>query len=266
MVSKKPKGRGMVAIDLSPLAVAIGGAAPHHADLKRVLQGMASAARGEWVRLAQTELRTTARDYIQGIQEPEEKGDAKIAIALVGVLPNMIENGWDGGDLRKTLLGPSSRAKTAADGSRYNTIPFRHGAPGSSGRNTGRPMPTAIHQVVKHLAPTISRPGHLKGKKGLTSTYGERLHPGMKMSKQAQKIMSRKERPHHKSSIYEGMIRKQKTYEGATQNQYTTFRRISSKVRVGWIHPGITARKLGDKVGRYVAKIQADLIRQATKA
>lgn len=263
MASKKKRDR-LISVDLSPLAVAVGAALPHKADLQRVMRGVASAARQEWIRLAKMELKTTSRDYVQGIQEPEEKG-GRVSIALVGVLPNMIENGWEGGDMRTTLLGPGSKAKTAKDGSRYNTVPFRHGAPGSSGRNTGKPMPRPIHSVAKHLAPTLSRPGGISKVGGRHVAYGERLHAGMSMSKQARKILTRKERPHHHSPIHKGMIREEKTYEGATQSQYTTFRRISSRVMRGWIHPGITPRRIGDKVRRFVGKVQSDLVKKATE-
>lgn len=263
MAKRKPKRGQMVSLDVQPLAIALAKALPHGADIRRVLRGLGSAARAEWVRLAQTELKTSARDYIAGIQEIEEDSAAhRVSIALVGSMPNMIETGWEGGDLRRTLLGPGARnAKTAKDGSRYNTIAFRHAAPGSSGRNTGKPMPRAVHNVAKALAPTLSRPG------GGVS-YGERLHPGMPMSGAAKKIINRKERPHHTASIYAGMIRSLKTYKNAAHSKYTTFRRISSKVKNGdqhWMHPGITARQLAKKVDSFIARVQADIVRTGTR-
>lgn len=255
---KKPPSGRIIDVDLEETAEAIAKALPRKGDIQRALRGIVSAARTEWVRLAKTELKSTSRDYIAGIQQPEI-GPTSASIQLVGVVPNMVEHGWEGGDLRTTLLGPGAKnARTAKDGSRYNTVPFRHGTPGTSGRNVGREMPKPIHQVAKNLAPTLSRPG------GGVS-YGDRLMPGMKMSAAAKKILATKERPHHKSSIYQGMIREEKVYKGAKQSQYLTFRRISSRSKEGWVHPGITARHLARKVEQYVARIQGDLVRKATE-
>lgn len=246
----------LINVNMHKLGAQIVHSMPTTADAKKALRAVGSAARTEWVRLAQQELKTTARDYIRGIQELEVS-ENKVSITLTGVLPNMVEQGWAATDLRKTLLGPDSNAKIAKDGSRYNTVPFRHASPGSSGRNTGRPMPRAIHNVAKALKPTMSRPD------GGKTNYGDRLHPGLSMSKAARKILNTKEREHHKTSIYTGMIREQKTYEKSKGSKYTTFRRISSKAGTGWQHPGITARHLARKVDQYVKKVQDGILREA---
>lgn len=255
----------MIEIDAHKLAVGVAASLPHTADLQRALRTIGAAAREHWVTLAKRELHTTAQDYIKGIQDIQSDG-MRVTISLVGVVPNMVEQGWDARDLRETLLGPNSRAKTSADGNRYNVIPFRHGTPGSGGRNVGKPMPRPIHNVAKAMEATLSRPGGLShGPGGHTVAYGDRLHPGMTMSRAARKILGRKERPHHKSSIYMGMIRQEKTYRSSAQPSYHTFRTISSRVREGWMHPGITPRLLHRKVEKHVSKIQGALIRAATK-
>jgi hypothetical protein len=66
---------------------------------------------------------------------------------------------------------------------------------------------------------------------------------------------------HHKSSIYQGMVRKEKTYEKATQNQYFTFRTISTSV-VGdsWIRKPIEARNYAVKVSEFVSKMLPDAV------
>jgi len=259
----------MVEIDTHKLAVAVAAALPHKADLRRALQGIGSAARHEWIKVAKRELNTTAQDYIRGIQDIETDG-MRVTISLVGVLPNMVEQGMSAFDMRQTLLGPGSNAKTAKDGSRYNTVPFRHGTPGTGGRNVGRPMPRAIHNVAKALEPTMSRPGGLKaGPGGHTVAYGERIHPGMPMGRAAKKIMERREQPHHTASIYAGMIKQLKVYgpvkKGEGQHSYHTFRRISSRVTSGWQHPGISARLIHRKVQKYIARVQGQMIKAATR-
>ena len=50
-------------------------------------------------------------------------------LTLEGTVPNMVEQGWTGGDLRQWLLhGPN--AKQGKNGP-YNVIPFGHGTPGT---------------------------------------------------------------------------------------------------------------------------------------
>lgn len=234
----------MIKIKLDKVRSELVAMAPTRGDMQRMLRGLAAVARQRWIHHAQTNLKTTARDYVNGIQDVEFQND-KAVITLVGVLPNMVEQGVEAFDLRTTLLGADAKnAKTAKDGSRYNTVPFQHGAAGSSGRNTGAPMPGPIHQIAKKLEPTLSRP------EGGTK-WGGRLHLGMKMSNAARAILQTKERPWHSSSIYMHMVRKEKRYEKATQSSYTTFRRISSNSRNAkehWLHPGIQARHFATKV------------------
>lgn len=249
----------ILTIDISRLRRTTLGALPASADVDRVLAGIGAASRQRWIKLAQSELRSTARDYVQGIQEVEIKGRVA-SISLVGVLPNMIERGWPKTDLRTTLLN-SPKAKTAKDGSRYMAIPFRHGTPGSGGANVGRPMPDSIYGYAKKLAPTLSRPTMGGGMKAVL--YGGRLEPRANMKAEARAVLTTKAKPWHSMSIYRGMIRQQKTYAKASQSSYTTFRMISTNVRNGkahWIHPGIQARRLAEKVQADIGKMLGEFV------
>ena len=68
-------------------------------------------------------------------------------------------------------------------------------------------------------------------------------------------------RPHHKTDLYSGMVRQEKTYESATQNQYTTFRRVSTNSDTrAWIHPGIEARHLFTEVAPYAGQVAQFLV------
>lgn len=250
----------LLRINLSKLRGAMLAMAPTPNDMDRLLRGVGSVVQQRWVSIAQQALHTTARDYVAGIQPVEVKG--RVArVVLVGMMPNLVEHGMSAFDLRTTLLGPGAKnAKTAKDGSRYNTVPFGHGTPGSGGHNVGRPMPAPIHAVAKKLAPTVSRP------EGGTQ-WGGRLHPGMSMSSAARSILTTKEKPWHWGSTYMGMVRQQKTYAKATQNKYSTFRRISSKVSRGkehWLHPGIRARNLAPRVQREISTIVKAMLGTAT--
>lgn len=243
----------ILSVDLEPLIRRVQDTMPKESELRRALTGLGAAARAEWVKLAQAELKSTRRDYVQGIQQPE-MGSNKVSIALVGQLPNMIEQGWKGGDMRRHLLGPNARnVKTTKDGHKYNVVPFGHGTPGSSGANAGPPMPKPLHNVAKHLAATKSAP------KGGKTKWGERLTPE-KTTGKAKKLLETKMRPHHTTSVHTGMVRQEKTYAKATQSKYTTFRTISSRVSRGWIHPGIQPRNLAKKVEKYIVRIAGRIL------
>lgn len=254
----------LVTIDTSDLRAKLLAMLMSKADVERITRGLAAAARQRWISKAQQGLKSTSRDYIHGISEVEYKGQVA-RIVLNGVLPNMVERGWSKTDLRRTLLGKN--AKTAADGSRYATIPFRHGTPGSGGRNVGRPMPPEIYKEAKKLIPTLSRIGK-NGRIGAVM-YGGRLIPTSRMDQAARQILQTKEKSWHWGSTYLGMIKEQKTYEKATQNQYTTFRRISTKVKRGskhWVHPGITARNFAKQVQQDMGKLASDIVSQTASA
>lgn len=253
----------LIQIDLQPLIAATLNSLPSGPDQTRILKGAGAAAIFYWRQIAQKTLSSTARDYIAGLQYAET--DKKVTITLNGAMPNHVEQGMAPYDMRQTLLyGP--KAKISKDGSRYATIPFRHGTPKTGGRNVGRPMPKAIHNSAKKLLATLSRPGApvKSGKAGMT-LWGERLTK-KNAAKAARKILEKRDQPWHKSSIYEGMIRKAKpaaTKSGSQTTGYMTFRRISTNSDpAAWRHPGIKARRLANKVQEYI-EVMADGIIQA---
>jgi len=224
------------------------------------------AARTEWVRLAQTKLKSSREDYVQALQQPTEPRGASVRVELVGRVPNLVENGQAPHDLRDTVIPTARTKRTSRDGHEYVYVPFRHQAPGGRGKGLhGRRMPTPIHNVAKALAATRSRAaGRVGGGPGRATVWGERLHMGLSMSEQARKILGRLEKPWHKSSIYEGMVRQEKVYERARQNQYKTWRTISTRPGAdprSWKHPGIKARHFARKVADHIGKIQGALFR-----
>lgn len=255
----------LVQVDLRAAFSSIVSRLPGKGDTRKVLEGLGAAARAEWISLASDELRSTSRDYIQSISQValEEK---RASIQLVGVLPNMVEQGWPQTDLRETVL-TSPKAKTAAKGHRYLAVPFRHGTPGTKGSNVGPAMPKPIHNVAKTLAATMTAPG----RPGMT-VKGERLHAGMPMGRQARQILETKIRPWHTTSIYTGMIRKVATYGERAgggpvmQASYQTFRTISDAVKRDsrhWVHPGIKARHLAEKVQAFVGRVATKVVSDA---
>ncbi len=253
---------GIVRVDIAPLVATVLKALPSADDRSRIVHGIAASARAHWISLAQSRLRSSSRDYIQGITE--DIGDEHATLTLEGTVPNMVEQGWTGGDLRQWLLhGPNT--KQGKNGP-YNVIPFGHGTPGTGGRNVGTPMPADIHAAAKKLAPTLSRPGKVESKPGRTVVYGERLHPGStNVSAVAHKLLTTKSKPWHATSIFMGMIREGKRFaSGKVQTTgYKSFRTISLTDRAPgkhWFHPGIKARRLANEVIDHVEKIAAQIV------
>lgn len=218
----------MLKIDTSNVKRVVLSVVPTSSQLRQVASQLATAARAEWIRLAGDELRSSKNDYVRAISEPvfSKKGMA-FSISLEGALPNMLEKGWAGGDLRAFLDG-APRARRSKAGHLYNIIPFRHGSPGSGGRNVGKPMNSKVYDLAKRLGP------------------GERLDSRKIMDPAIAAIVRRKMAKHHTVGRYEGMIK---------SGGYMTFRVISEANPKGWIHPGIRARRLGGKVQRFVGEL-----------
>jgi hypothetical protein len=223
--------------------------------VKNTVLAIADMARAEWIRLAQKRLKTTKQDYIQSIGEPTVTGGGTsfmATIKLTGTLANMVESGWEGGDLRDTILGSGSRSrKMSKDGHWYASVPFSHATPTASGMY-GQPMPAPVYKEAKRLKTTLSGPDK-------NVLWGGKLRAGAGGAKKLQ--------PWHSTDPYAGMVKREKTYSKATQTGgYKTFRTISTNpdtrkfmkgrsgggVEVGWIHPGIDARNLLPEVVSFV--------------
>lgn len=239
-----------------------------------LIENLAESARAKWIKIAGQSLMTTRRDYIAGIQEVHMR-QGVATIALVGMLPNLIENGMDTVDMHDTLLGPN--VKDAPVGQRgkhrkkdgtgyYRAIPFRHGTPVTSGavgvamgaqyeghhafggpegfRPSGggksifsaKDLGHHIYDAAKKLKGTIGMPGQ-------KVKYGGRLPAGL-----APKL-----KEHHATDIFAGMIKSQKKYVKATQSQYATFRTISTGSN-GWMRTATPGRNFSTEVQAFVVQ------------
>lgn len=228
---------------------------------RQAIRAIADQARDAWIVLAQEQLTESQLDYINGIQQvtADPSQPMGLQIELLGQVPNQIEAGSPGVDMRSYLLGPKVPVVPVGSGQKgkhqnkkggfYRAIPFSHQNPGGvgvTGTPIGRPyaghpavanvneMAAAIWKAAKKLAPTTGMPG---GK----ITYGGRLPAGM-----APKLRS-----HHKTDIYAGLIRQSKTYAKATQSTFTTFRTISTN-GTGWIKGAVAGKQLCAKVAEDV--------------
>ena len=208
----------------------------------------------QWREEASLNLGKSRAGYKNGIQLIEID-DKSAVIALIGSFNNMLENGAAPFDIKEGMAKSTKRTLKKKGDGWYMTIPFRWGTPGASPDNEAfsNIMPLEVYEVAKDLIAASSSP-----KKKMV--YGESLSE-KDLSKQAQKPATRKAYGGygsytHKSSIYQGIIKQEKTYEKATQSTYFSFRRVSDLSDANsWIHPGFVAKNLADKA---IDKIDVD--------
>jgi hypothetical protein len=238
-------------IDVSGVLPAIGF---NEDEVKERLYTLAEMARGEWIRVAQKNLGSSSIDYIAGIQ-PVFMGPKWAMITLTGSLPNDIENGKGPYDMKPGLLaGPN--AKTTKGGVRVNTVPFRHGTPGTTGKRVGAPMPLT-HMTDKGKKASFIYTAAKKLKVSTETAWGGRTDNfgGYGMKTQMPVSGGRPGAYSWKSSPYAGMVKIAKTYGKKTQHQYATFRRVSDNSDPNsWWHPGIEARHFAVHVSNYIQR------------
>lgn len=217
---------------------------------QKVNVAVSNAIYNNWLNLASKELKSTKERYMRGLIEPDFSVNGmtvKGMIVLFGKLALMVEDGSPPFDM-KIGFSQSSKIKLKAIGGWYLIVPFRHSTPGAIGENEAfaNVMPKEVYAVAKDLNPTKS------DFKGVKVLYGSSLKEGQIPKPYDEK----KTRPGygnfksytHKSSIYEGMIRNEKTYAKTTKSSYFTFRRVSDTSDPNsWIHPGFKPVNLAEK-------------------
>lgn len=229
-----------------------------YAAIHARFQQLCEMARAEWVRLAQTELQATSADYIRGITPVEHLPGNWAQIRLVGWLPNALENGAPPFDMKPGLLA-GKHAKVSKTGARYNIVPFRHGTPGTMGRNVGFPMPitsvskagkpgSLVYKSAKGLKASTELPGGKTSWAGKTGSFG-----GLGRRSMLPVEGGRPAAYTWKHSPYESMYKIAKTYAKATQAKYMTFRAVSSNSDSNsWWHPGFSAKHFAQRVADFL--------------
>ncbi len=238
----------------------------------QLAQRIGEAVYFRWVQLAKGLPRSLSNEYVPGIQEVVMNGKSA-TVALLGDRPNKIEQGEPGIDLRKTLLGEKVPIVPPRQGLRgkhqskkggyYRAIPFRHSTPtkgksrqfpsmGSSyrqamGKEEALKFGKALYKAAKALAPSTTEPFRVTGKQSAALAVKQ---PGTRWGG---RIKAKFEnigllKPHHKTDIYAGMVRLEKTYQNATQSTYMTFRTISTAKTVGWHTQAKEGEKLMDVI------------------
>ena len=226
-----------------------------------VVKQITAVFANNWQIMAQKNLKSSRVEYIRSLYVGDT-GKYTGFVMLRGMLPNMVESGASAFD-EKTGFLRSSKAKPKKDGSgMYFTVPFRWATPGSIGDSAifSGILPTQIYNIARKKSPSISGlGGTMKSGSGIKA---KELPSEFQIPKTRQQIITKSavfNAYKHKSSVYAGISRDQKTYENATQGSYVSFRRVSDKSDPdSWIHRGIVARELAEKAMQ-VTKIRHEV-------
>lgn len=213
---------------------------------EKALSDVTNAFMINWRAQAKLALKSTRSQYIKGIQRID-KGKLEKAVVLIGSLNNMLEMGANPFDIKKGFE-KSSKKKMKVGGGWYLTVPFRWAAPDSIAESSifAGIMPKEVHDLAKKLNANSTDSSGKTVKKGNGIKF-EDLPQSLQSTGTRQEVGSFKSYT-HKNSIYEGIQRNEKTYEGATQNTFTSFRRVSDKSDpMSWIHSGIKAYDLANR-------------------
>jgi len=220
-------------------------------SFERVVGHIASNAKGEWVRLAQGRLRTSRDDYIAGLQKADSfkvskrSGATLYEIALIGEMPNNFEFGMNSFDMKAVRPGwlGGGKAKTAKEGHKYITIPFRHSTTSNaridySGRARRENLKQDLRRTVKRYGlDRMVRTGTGRG-------APPRMGPVRRVPRSA---------PVH--PYLRALTRTQHVERktGRSYGQLNTWRVMSEKSDAGsWMHPGIRPANLMEDVLRFV--------------
>lgn len=216
------------------------------------VQLVTKAIYSEWESIAKKELHSTLPEYLHNLNIVD-KGRFQKQIILTGTLPEMVESGASPFDL-KEVFKKSKWVKYSVPvynrkgkmvykgGDWYLTIPFRQGTPGIVGQaGFANEMPQEIYSLMIHRAANSPLT-----KSEIPEPYDIPQSRAAIYDKQSGKLLYREYV--HKSSIYEGLVKKQAAYGKVIQNTYHSFRRAGENSDpLSWIHKGIEARDLANK-------------------
>lgn len=199
-----------------------------------------------WQIEATNALNSTRNEYINNLQIINIS-EYHNAIVLTGKLPNMIEKGASPFDMKEGFEKSKKikyvRRKDINGNITlgwYLTIPFRHGTPGIVGENAAFSgiMPEDVYKVIKRKDANVGlKKSEIPFPHNIPSSRKEIVLPTRTIPEYK-----------HKSSIYEGLMKKSSAYEKVIQNTYISFRRVSDKSDPNsWIHKGIQAYELMPK-------------------
>lgn len=189
-------------------------------------------------------LGSTRQQYKQGIYA-EKVDDFNFIVGLNGWLPNAIEQGISGFDMKEGFRKSSKviwsidkdKDKETGERSWYLTIPFRHATSGAIGESEvfSGVMPSEVYKEAKTLSP-----GEGLNVKNLPKEF--------QVKKTRAKVITKSktfDEYQAKHSIHLGI---QKKIDSTGRGTYVSFRRVSDKSDSNsWIHKGFNAKNLAEK-------------------
>ena len=219
---------------------------------KQVLDDITNEFIRNWKIQAKNRLHSTRDEYLNSIVQVES-GRLKNVVALIGQLPNMLEFGVQPFDLKQGF-SQGKKVKLSKNGGWYLTIPFRFATPGALGESevfNGGVLPNEVYRILKNQA----------GRKTSVGGGSSPSHP-IAFSQLPQQHQPKKKTLGiasnaitgigfgsytHKTPIFQGVVRNEKTYERANQSKYSSFRRVSNNSDPNsWIHTGLEAQDLAN--------------------
>ena len=214
-----------------------------------ILDSIGIAILNKWKKLANTELKTTKKEYIEGIAIKLDNDT--ISFELEGWLPNAVEKGLSPFD-QKEGFRKSRKAKHKKDGTGwYLTIPFRHATRPTTSGMFSSTMPRAVYDAARGLE---------KGQSLSLDQLSQRnrgLGVRPEVTSQRGQVFGQYT---HKTSVYQGIQKKTDTWAG----RYVSFRRVSDlSDQNAFIHSGIRAYNLLDKA---VAGVDLEKIKNEVTA
>lgn len=229
--------------------------------LQKAVAGVAKAAQSEWIRMAQSRLKTSRMDYIDGLRKAESFGVKIIGattvfeITLIGRMPNNFEFGMDSFDMKASRPGwlGGGKAKEAKDGHKYITIPFRHSL--SSAARLAYSGKAARADMKRELKKTVRKFGLDRMVRSATG-------------KVVAGPVSRVPVGGGTHRYLDGLTRIQQPVKGERgQSQLLTWRVMSENSPEGsWIHPGIKGAKILPEVERWAENELERVISMITEA
>jgi len=154
-----------------------------------------------------------------------------------------IETGRPAKDLKR-MLQTSKKTRISKKGNKYLIIPFRHNVPGKNAH--AMDMPPSVYAVAKKLHPSYVLPlGSMKPPQRLSASGHMVKQDSYRWSGRLPAGLMPKLKDHHKTDIYDSMVRFDTSTPKAKSSAYMTFRVMSDKSS-GWIVPA--------KPGLYLAK------------
>ena len=217
-----------------------------------VLNNLVDRIFHNWQQEAMNGLHSTRKLYLQNLHIGQIDQFHKF-IMLTGDFQNKIEEGFSAFDMKPGFLN-SGKAKQGKNGRIYLTIPFRWATPDAIGESEifANIMPQEIYATVRKLNSAQTQPfqNKVSSGKGLPNAQlpKELAIPQARLAFTDLRTQTTYPEYTHKGSIYEGIVRNEKTYENSTQGSYVSFRRVSEASDMySWIHKGLEGKHFADK-------------------